>query len=121
MMSEEKEKKAQRITELTTALQDAVQRVEAGTEITAKRMFGGAGYYADGLLFAMWYGEGLALKLAEEDRETLMEIPGAATAQNPANIETPESFLSQPQLLAPWVQRSLAYVRSKKSSLRSKE
>ena len=84
-------------------------------------MFGGAGYYANGLLFAMWYGEGLALKLAEEDRETLLEIPGAATGYNPANIEAPESYLSEPQLLAPWTQRSLAYVRSQKPSPRKKK
>jgi len=111
-----KDTRAERIEFLRSALQDAADGIEPGTEIMAKPMFGGAGYYAGGLLFAMWYGEGLSLKLAEPDRDILLEIPGAAHSQFGTNVEVPETFLTQIELLLPWVEKCLAYARTNKRS-----
>lgn len=100
---------AQRFAEL---LQDAVLEVDPTIHFTWKRMFGGAGYYVNGKLFASWYrDEQLAMKFATADHAALLEIEGAAMANKQA-VDVPEAILTDGTALAAWVAKSIDYVAS---------
>ena len=77
-----------------------------------KRMFGGAGYYANGNMFAAWFrGERFALKLPEDEREELLQI-GGVQAMAKQYIEVPPSFLTDCLLLAEWTKKSIDYAET---------
>jgi TfoX/Sxy family transcriptional regulator of competence genes len=66
------------IEKLEKTLQDAILDVQPETILTYKRMFGGAGFYADGQIFAAWFGnDTIALKLSNEDSQELLQVDGA--------------------------------------------
>lgn len=92
------------------ALGAALAAVKPDLHLSWKSMFGGAGFYVDGVMFAAWYGKSLALKLSEGDRAELLMVEGAQQAQSPQYIEVPQAFLDDSRLLEPWVERSLEYV-----------
>ncbi len=96
------------------ALGAALAEVKPDAHLSWKSMFGGAGYYADGVMFAAWFGAGLALKLPEDARAELLQIQGAAQSQSAQYVDVPPAFLADPHLLEPWVERSVAYVNAPK-------
>ena len=83
-----------------------------------KRFFGGAAAYADGRIFISLTPAGLALKLADADRETLMGEGGKPLRYFPqapvkkAYVVVPENLAADTDLLKPWLARSVAYVLS---------
>ena len=79
--------KNERIREMEMALGAALAEVKPDAHLSWKAMFGGAGFYVDGVMFAAWFGTGLALKLAETDRVDLLKIPGASQSQSAQYIE----------------------------------
>lgn len=85
---------------------------EALEAFSSRRMFGGVGYFIHGRMFAGWYGDDtVALKLPPDARaELLQTAPGQE--QRGQYIPVPPHFLDDAALLTPWVQRSVAYVRS---------
>ncbi|MBZ0296454.1 MAG: TfoX/Sxy family protein [Anaerolineae bacterium] len=94
-------------------LQDAILEIDPNIHFRWQRMFGGAGYYANGTMFAAWYGhESVALKLSKPDREALLQMPGAQEGSK-QYIEVPLTFLDDIPLLAEWVAKSIAYAESK--------
>lgn len=98
------------VDKLTTTLREALLSVKPEATLTPKRMFGGAGFYADGLMFAAWFrSDSLALKLAEADREALLQMGGTQQPM-PPYIDVPPAWLEDSDTLAQWVRKSLDYV-----------
>jgi len=106
----EKDAKEAIICDMAVALRVALAAVRPDAYLEWKHMFGGAGFYAGGRMFAAWFGEGLALKLPEDARADLLQIEGAAPTWAKDYVETPAVFLDNPTLLESWVERSLDYV-----------
>lgn len=104
--------KTETIGRMEKALQDAMMNVRPDKMVSARSMFGGAGFFVDGQMIAAWFGAGLALKLSDDARYELRHIEGAKQTQSPQYIEVPDSFLEDPDLLAPWLAKSLNYVWS---------
>ena len=103
------------IENIEKTLQETLLNVKPGTMLDYKRMFGGAGYYADGRIFAGWFGKGndsIALKLSPEDGEALLKVAGTKTGMMPSYIDIPASMLNDVDKLSPWVEKSLSYVAS---------
>jgi TfoX/Sxy family transcriptional regulator of competence genes len=104
--------KNERIVELAAALSTALAAVQPTSNLEWKAMFGGAGFYVDGTMFAAWYGESIALKLPEDARAELLRVEGAVQAQSPQYVEVPPSWIDDTRALEPWVARSAAYVKA---------
>ena len=110
--------KIERIRDMEMALGAALAEVKPDAHLSWKLLFGGAGYFVDGVMFAAWFGAGLALKLAEADRAELLKIAGAVQSQSAQYIEVPPAFVDDPHLLETWVERSVEYVRATKKKKR---
>jgi TfoX/Sxy family transcriptional regulator of competence genes len=108
----------ERIRELEMALGAALQAVKPEAQLSWKSMFGGAAYYANGVIFAAWFGEGLALKLPEAVRDELMRVDGAVKPWAKEYVQVPPTFLDDTTLLEPWVERSVDYVTTPKKRKR---
>jgi TfoX/Sxy family transcriptional regulator of competence genes len=104
--------KAETIRQMEKALQDAMMNLQPDKIVSARSMFGGAGFFVDGQMIAAWFGAGLALKLPEDARLELRHIEGAKQTQSAQYVEVPNTFLENPDLLVPWLAKSLEYVRS---------
>lgn len=102
------QEKAQQFADI---LQDAILEIDPSINFHWRRMFGGAGYYANGRFFAAWFrGETFALKLPENEREALLAVAGAQ--EHGSYVEVPKAFLTDTPLLAEWVEKSIAYAKS---------
>lgn len=81
-----------------------------------KRYFSGAAAYANGRIFISLTPVGLAVKLAEPDKEALMRMRGTALRYFPkapvkkAYVVVPENLAANTDLLKPWLARSISYV-----------
>jgi TfoX/Sxy family transcriptional regulator of competence genes len=106
--------KNERIQELVAALSAALAAVKPEAHLDWKAMFGGAGFYVDGTMFAAWYGGSIALKLPEDARADLLNVEGAVQAQSPQYVEVPPAWIDDTRPLEPWVARSVAYVKTPK-------
>jgi len=95
------------IDQMDHALRLAVENIRPDVHVTSRNMFGGRGWWANGQMFAAWFGNALALKLPPEAAEALLTLPGAAQAQARRYVETPPEFLDDPALLEPWVELSI--------------
>ena len=102
----------EQIDRMDRAVQNALGRVRPEINYKARKMFGGMGYYANDVMFAAWFGRGLALKLNEADRDDLLQVDGAEQADSKQYVEVPDPFLDDPSKLEPWLEKSLAYVES---------
>ena len=86
--------------------------------IDCKRFFSGAAAYADGRIFMSLTPVGLAVKLAQPDKEALMRMGGTALRYFPkapvkkAYVVVPENLAANTDSLEPWLARSVAYVLS---------
>ncbi|KMM75180.1 hypothetical protein ACP93_12800 [Xanthomonas sp. NCPPB 1128] len=92
-----------------------------GLEVAFRPMFGGRFAYADGKPFASLSDVGLALKFAGSERDALLAVPGAAPLRyepdQPASksyVVVPETMLSEPAELRPWVMRSVSGLPTKR-------
>src|SRR5687768_5278661 len=96
------------------ALREALAPLGLDAHLEVKKMFGGAGFYVDGVMFAAWFGkEGqLALKLSPELQEALLKFEGAEAAEMKQYIHAPAAFVENPMLLEAWVKKSLDYANS---------
>jgi TfoX/Sxy family transcriptional regulator of competence genes len=112
--------KNERIQELAAALSTALAAVQPEAHLDWKAMFGGAGFYVDGTMFAAWYGASIALKLPEDARAELLRVDGAVQAQSPQYVEVPPAWIEDTRALEPWVARSIAYVKAAKPKKRKR-
>lgn len=93
--------------------------------ITIRRMFGGAGVYADGLMFGLIAGEVLHLKVDDALKAALAEAGSGPFIWEPQNgprkgekvdmgyWRLPERALDDPDEAVRWARKALAVARAK--------
>ncbi|MBX3082687.1 MAG: TfoX/Sxy family protein [Anaerolineae bacterium] len=107
-----KEEKAAIVRDFEMALQASLVDSHPETHITSKGMFGGAGFFVDGEIFAAWYGDdSVYLKLPEEARQKLLLVEGATT-EGGHYVKVPSEFMTDVQQLGYWTGLSVDYVKS---------
>jgi TfoX/Sxy family transcriptional regulator of competence genes len=98
-------------------LRDALSDLRPDDPLVVKKMFGGAGFYVDGVMFAGWFGRdtGVALKLPPDDVEELLSLGGQPTPMPGGSyVEIPDHMAADPRLLVPYVERSIEFAKAKK-------
>ncbi len=86
--------------------------------IARRHFFGGAAAYADGRIFMTLTTAGLALKLPEDARARLTgegAVPLRYFATGPVKkdyVILPRSLAEDPDALAPWIEKSIGFVRT---------
>jgi len=100
--------------------------------VTVKRMFGGAGIWSEGLMFALVFDGAIFLKVDETsipdfEREgsrpfvyTRAKSPGRVGRASLAFWRLPERLYDDPDELAVWASRALAIARRKKLAPRER-
>jgi len=91
-------------------------------EVSARKMFGGAGLYCDGVMFGLIADDVAYLKVDESNQEDFEKA--GASAFNPfpekdktyvmSYYEIPADILEDRQLLSQWAERALTVARKKK-------
>ncbi|GCE15294.1 TfoX/Sxy family protein [Tengunoibacter tsumagoiensis] len=85
-------------------------------EITFRKMFGGGMIYNAGRPIGSLTKQGLSLKLNADDRDLLLQEPGAEPLQHDGEapskqyVIVPEQISAEPEQLGPWLERSVSYV-----------
>ena len=85
-------------------------------EVVCKHFFSGAAAYAGGKIFMSLTPKGLALKLAQDDREFLMAqgaqplryFPKAPVKKD--YVILPDHFVSDADVLSHWIKSSIGFV-----------
>jgi len=88
-------------------------------EVTARKMFGGAGLYRDGVMFGLIADDVVYLKVDDTNREDFIRAgsspfkpyPGKSTMM--PYYEIPPDVLESPTLLAQWAERSRSIQRKR--------
>ena len=100
--------------------------------VTMKRLFGGAGLYADGLMFGLMFDGAIFLKVDETsipdfEREgskpfvyTRAKSKGRVGRASLSYWRLPERLYDDPDELAVWASRAFAIAERKKSAPRAK-
>jgi DNA transformation protein len=100
--------------------------------VTVKRLFGGAGIYCEGLMFALVFDGAIFLKVDEAsipdfEREgsrpfvyTRAKSPGRVGRHSLSYWRLPERLYDEPDELAVWAARALAIAQRKKSAPRTR-
>ncbi|MEL6307545.1 MAG: TfoX/Sxy family protein [Chloroflexota bacterium] len=93
-----------------------VKELMPDTPFRWRKMFGGAGYYANDVMFAGWYGEGetIGLKLNENDCKVMLAIDGAEQGMGKHTILLPTHIWEDDEMLKEWLSKSINYVNRKK-------
>jgi TfoX/Sxy family transcriptional regulator of competence genes len=92
------------------ALQTAVTNARPGTMVDARHMFGGAGFFVNGAMFAAWFGgPTFHLKLSVPDREALMAQFGKLDIRM-QYTQVPPAVLETSADLEAWVAKCLTHV-----------
>src|SRR5579859_811584 len=95
-------------------------------ELSFRAMFGGVMIYSSGKPFASLSEPGLALKLNESDRKTLLQEPGAeplrhdGEAPSKQYVVVPAHILEDSEQLGVWLERSALFVASLPSKSKKK-
>ena len=99
--------------------------------VAVRRMFGGAGLYRDGLMFALEFDGVIFLRVDEAsipdfEREgsrpfvyTRAKSPGKIGRASLSYWRLPERLYDDPEELAVWAERALAIARQKKAAPRA--
>jgi DNA transformation protein len=100
--------------------------------VTVRRLFGGAGIYAEGLMFALVFDGAIYLKvdldsIPDFEREgskpfvyTRAKSPGRIGRHSMSYWRLPERLYDDPDELAVWASRSLAIAQRKKEAPRAR-
>jgi DNA transformation protein len=91
-------------------------------EVSACRMFGGAGLYCDGVMFGLIADDVDYLKVDDSNREDFVKAGSSAFNPYPEKTKTyvmsyyeiPADVLEDAELLSKWAERALAVARKKK-------
>lgn len=99
-----------------------LDQFEGWSVVSARKMFGGAGLYCDGVMFGLIADDVAYLKVDDTNREDF--IKAGSTAFNPfpekektfimSYYEIPADVLEDRQLLGTWAERALAIALKKK-------
>jgi TfoX/Sxy family transcriptional regulator of competence genes len=104
-----------------------IEAVPPDLDVVFRPMFGGImAYAADGEPFASLSDVGLGLKFAGSERDMMLALPGAAPLrygpdQPPSKsyVLVPETMLSEPDQLRPWVIQFISGLPSKRTRNRA--
>jgi TfoX/Sxy family transcriptional regulator of competence genes len=77
-----------------------------GVPLTAKKMFGGVGCYADGHIFAIIWAGGIALKLLEADFDAFCAAGGRPVKFMPDKPPS-KSYVRTPDRMLDWTGRAV--------------
>jgi len=99
-----------------------IDQLAAWEEVSARRMFGGAGLYCDGTMFGLISDDVAYLKVDNSNREDFVKAGSSPFNPYPDKVKTaimsyyeiPADVLENPDELARWSERSLAIARKKK-------
>jgi len=121
-MSDDKAYHNAQMEKFANLLEDVVREINPEAEFSWRKMFGGAGYYADGVMFGgMYIEETIGLKLSDADCVALLEIEGAAQGFGKNTIDIPVSMLDDKRALKEWVSKSLGYAASRPPKKKKKK
>lgn len=111
---------------MSSSFHEFVRELFAGLgQVQIKRMFGGAGVYADGLMFALLADETIYIKTDDTLKAALTEEgsgpfvwtpnkgPRAGESVEMSYWRLPEAALDDPELASRWAEKALAVARSK--------
>ncbi len=107
-------------TKMHHALQDALLEIDPSLVLTSKNMFGGAGFWIDGVIVGVWTGGTLALKLANADKNDLIAAGGGQNDIFKGYAELPDGWIEQPDLIVPWLEKSITHVQAEQRKKRRK-
>ena len=99
-----------------------IDQLRAWGEVSARKMFGGAGLYCDGAIFGLIADDVAYLKVDDSNREDFVKARSLHFNPYPDKVKTtvmsyyeiPADVLEDPDRLAAWAERSLAIARRKK-------
>ena len=99
-----------------------IDQLSAWGDVSARKMFGGAGLYCDGTMFGLIADDVAYLKVDDSNREDFVKAgslpfdpyPDKAKTTVMSYYEIPADVLESRDLLAEWAERSLAVARKKK-------
>jgi DNA transformation protein len=89
-------------------------------DVSARKMFGGAGLYCDGVMFGLIADDVAYLKVNDSNRDDFLQAgsspfqPYPDKAATMSYYEIPVDVLENPDLLRRWAERSLSVARKKK-------
>jgi DNA transformation protein and related proteins len=97
-----------------------MMRAAEAFDVRARRMFGGMGIYTGEKMFAFLVGEEIGLKLAPDDAQLAMGLPGAGPMKPDKDAEPMREYVKMPKDVLDnydtfmyWVERSANYARRK--------
>ena len=88
-------------------------------DVSARKMFGGAGLYRDGKMFGLVADDVAYLKVDDSNREDFEAVGSSAFKPYPdkpatmSYFEVPPEVLEKPEELIRWAERSLAIQKAK--------
>jgi DNA transformation protein len=97
-----------------------IDQLSAWSDVSARKMFGGAGLYCDGMMFVLIADDVAYLKVDDSNRDEFLRAGSSPFRPYPDKKETmsyfeiPADVLENPDQLAEWAERSLAIARKKK-------
>jgi DNA transformation protein len=99
-----------------------VEQLSGWGEVSVRRMFGGAGLYREGRMFAVLAEDVAYLKVDDSNRDDFLRAGSAPFEPYPDKIKTtirtyfeiPADVLEEPAALAQWAHRSWLIARKKK-------
>jgi DNA transformation protein len=99
-----------------------IDQLSAWGDVSARKMFGGAGLYCDGVMFGLIADDVAYLKVDDSNREDFVKAGSSPFNPYPDKVKTtvmsyyeiPADVLEDPPVLARWAERSLAIARKRK-------
>lgn len=83
-------------------------------EVTSRKMFGGYGIFASGMMFALVNSEGIAHLKVDDSNRAVFEKAGAQKYGRMPYYAIPESVLTEPSRLRDWASSSIAAAQAAK-------
>ena len=97
-----------------------IDQLSAWADVSARRMFGGAGLYCDRAMFGLIADDVAYLKVDDSNRDDFLRAGSSPFKPFPEKktvmsyYEIPADILENPDQLALWAQRSLTIAKKKK-------
>ncbi len=91
-----------------------LEAIEGKTGVEQRKMFGYPAAFVGGNMAAGLHGDGLVLRLGDEDREELLRLGGKPFAPMPGRVMSgfalaPDGFLRDAKALRSWLERAIAH------------
>ena len=99
-----------------------IDQLVGWSEVSARRMFGGAGLYCDGVMFGLIADDVAYLKVDDSNRADFIKAGSSVFNPYPEKTKTyemsyyeiPADVLEDAELLGEWAERALTVARKKK-------